>query len=146
MIDQAYISHETPHRIRFKIPARRHDTAFFQRVEIAFRNSPLAGVSTNPATGSALLHGDRNLIMRLVNERNLFKLTEEATTKGRQFELARLRAEFKKYLGVDAQSAAFLALVTIAAVQALTGKFFPAVAAIWYATDSQRLHQPKAED
>ncbi|HJU17502.1 MAG TPA: hypothetical protein VJ770_13670 [Stellaceae bacterium] len=56
-LPEARISHATPNRIRLKVPARRHDAAFFRTVENRLTGwRHVERVEVNPTTASILVH------------------------------------------------------------------------------------------
>lgn len=67
---RAYAVHRLPGRIRFRIPSRRRDRAFFAAVEERLqRSSAVTAVKTNPETGSVLVQytGDAALFDQMLD-------------------------------------------------------------------------------
>jgi hypothetical protein len=56
MRETAYVTHRTAHRLRIKIPARRHDATFFGDLQRQLIERPLVvAVDVNPLTASVLI-------------------------------------------------------------------------------------------
>ncbi|MHC1728209.1 MAG: hypothetical protein AB9866_19755 [Syntrophobacteraceae bacterium] len=52
----AYVSHQTPERIRLKIPSRKGDSSYFRSLEGVCATTPgVRDAHSNPVTGSLLL-------------------------------------------------------------------------------------------
>ncbi len=77
-IPQARIVHRTSERVRFRIPSRKGDTAYFAKVSkrIAETLEP-ERLEANPGTGSLLLHDadlDIDAVIGLAREQGYFQL------------------------------------------------------------------------
>jgi hypothetical protein len=73
----AYLVHKIPGRARLRIPGRRRDTGFFQRVQDNLAHCPdVSLVEVAPATGSVLIfhQGGLDRVRRFARQHNLFEL------------------------------------------------------------------------
>lgn len=75
MLPTVDVAHHHAGRTRLRVPARRGDATFFQRVAQAYtERADVAAVETNPLTGSILLHHQAALddLLRFAVEQQLF--------------------------------------------------------------------------
>ena len=78
----AYVTHFTPGRVRLRIPARRHDPAFFAEVKTAVEAWPgIQEVQTNPRTASVLVFfSDPAAALAHAQDCHLFEVHEAEPT------------------------------------------------------------------
>lgn len=145
MLPEAYLVHRLPHRFRIKIPSRKGDDAFFERLEKAFVPIPeIEAVRSNPTTGSLVVHHrlDVAKLTVLSEKHQLFHLAVEAPQ-----EPVMLRRVARRFQGLnstvkeatdgelDLPSVAFLFLFCAGIYEISRGNFMlPAwYTAFWYA-------------
>lgn len=139
----AHISHRTLPRTRFKVPARRGDAAYFERVQAELAQAPgVIELHVNPLTASVLVIHDSDVdaLARYAEEKQLFHL--ESRPQATSF-MARLSDNFqlvnervRKLSGgeLDLPTVAFLNLVGMAVAQLRRGNITaPATTLLWYA-------------
>jgi hypothetical protein len=147
-LPEARIAHATPNRVRLKVPAKRHDEAFFRAIA-----QRLAGwqnvdrVEVNPVTASVLVHfSDPTALMReAINGNNdLFRIVyPEQQEHGPPPLLARLQetaatadGSLRHWTGgaLDLRTAIFAALFIGGLQQLVQGNVAaPAATLLWYA-------------
>jgi Heavy metal associated domain 2 len=146
---RAHAVHRLPGRIRFRVPDRRGDGAFFDEVEKRFeRLEGVRDVETNSTTGSVLVRCDATL-EELLNATlgsdlgELLQLVESAPPLAQQFRSAmtaidgNVRAYTEDEL--DLTTLAALALLAMAGVQLWRGRQpVLAVSLAWYASELLR--------
>ncbi|WP_018953327.1 HMA2 domain-containing protein [Thioalkalivibrio sulfidiphilus] len=148
MSSTAYLVHRVPGRLRFKLPERRGDVAFFR--ELVPQLSALEGVlavRASPDTGSVLiLHGDGFQASLLGAVGTLLELSPEPYVPPSAFSraasgLGQLDAWIARETrgGSSVNSIFFLVLVGMALVQISRGQVMaPATSLLWYALDLMR--------
>jgi hypothetical protein len=149
----AYVSHRTRDRLRLKVPERRHDAAYFERLKAQLLGYPgVTAVVVNPLTASALVHydGRPGALVPAAGDgaarRDLFVLADPDADRPAQREssllssvrqrAAGLDQELRSWSGgsLDLRSAAFLGLASMGVVQLLRGNVAaPAITLLWYA-------------
>ena len=166
MKQSAQITHITPGRIRFKVPAKRRDSSFFEELQIDC--SSLDGVehvTANAITGSVLLLCDNTkqdlLIARIKNHpmldfgskahqagKSSMTLTaNEQRTAAQEASstFASLDATLKEFsFGfLDLRSVLFISFIMFATRQLTQGAVFGnAITLFWYAIQLLRLRKP----
>lgn len=150
MSARAHAVHRLPGRIRFRVPDRRGDDAFFDEVEKRFeRLEGVRDVETNSTTGSVLVRYDATL-EELLNATlgsdlgELLELVVSAPPLAHQFRsaMAAIDGNVRAYTDgeLDLTTLAALALLAMAGVQLWRGRQpVLAVSLAWYA--SELLHR-----
>lgn len=148
MLPKAYVIHQTPFRLRLKIPSRKGDRMYFASIQEALSRYPgVEKVSVNATTaGVLLLHGpDRKAIQEHAEKEGFFKLHLGAPAvrplSARALEpFVCLDGQLKKLTRgeLDIAGIAFVGLVGLGLYQISIGNFTaPAwYTAFWYATDT----------
>lgn len=145
MSPTAHICHAVPGRIRFRIPNKRRDTAYFYRLHEKFSSVQcIEQVNVNPLTGSLLLQysGDLQRIMEQIKQYRLFDVVSksprnedslaERTSASLQALNEQIRARSAGEL--DFWSLVFLTLIGMSVVQLVKGNIVvPATTLLWYA-------------
>jgi hypothetical protein len=75
----AYIAHQMPGRVRFRVPSKRGDAAFLARVSEALRVQPgIAAVTADARTGSVLVKHEMGAedVASLAESKALFRVTD----------------------------------------------------------------------
>ena len=145
---EARIAHATPNRVRLKVPARRHDKAYFRRVEERLKGwRNIDRVEVNPATASILVHfSDAAALMReAMNGNDLFRIVppqQNADGTGPPL-LARMQetvaatdGSLRQWTGgsLDLRTAVFATLFLAGVQQLVQGNVAaPAATLLWYA-------------
>jgi Heavy metal associated domain 2 len=135
---RAYRVHRTPGRIRFKIPGRRGDRAFFDEIaELLRRFSTVTKVDCNPLTGSLLLHhlGD-------IDGEPMQPLLSVLA------DVLEVDQSIQRYTrgALDLSTATALSLLALAGFQLLRGhQPVIAVSLAWYATELLRRWQDPSD-
>lgn len=78
-LPRAYIARRCSGQVRFKLPRRKHDAAFFGRAaEVLGRFPAVEALEVNPLTGSILVHHRATLeeVAQFAHEQNLFTLAQ----------------------------------------------------------------------
>lgn len=149
-LPEARIAHATPRRARLKVPARRHDEAFFRTVEERLKGwRNVERVEVNPATASILVHfsDPAALLYEAMNGNNdLFRIVaaqQEDGREGGQPLLARLQegvavadGSLRHWTGgnLDLRGAVFATLIVAGVQQLVQGNVAaPAATLLWYA-------------
>lgn len=121
----AYISHSTLARVRFRVPTKRGDSAWFEKVKNELGAAKgIAGVEINPKTGSILVfHGTNDeRVAEAAEKSGLFHVSE-----------ATVRHDPKQHfvgLGPDLRRLVPPVLIVIALLQALRGNLFSPASAL----------------
>lgn len=146
---RAYVTHRTPTRLRIRVPARRHDAEWWQRVGAELREVPgISAVEINPLTASMLVHHDAgfeparalvgNELLSLADERRVARgsLLDQVRERFASIDAAISAASDGK---VDLASLALLGLGALILQQVLRGNVTaPAVTLAWYAAELTR--------
>ncbi|WAK03205.1 HMA2 domain-containing protein [Methylobacter sp. YRD-M1] len=153
----AFIKHQLPGRVRLKIPQKRGDINYFNRLEELF--SDFLGINElklNPSTASIVINHENGVslqdIVEFAKTRNLFNLVKEAEDHDEIIPNLYIKAltltgfnRFDKALldyskgRLDARSFLFLSLIGLAIHQAARGNVLaPASSLLIYAV--QLLH------
>jgi Heavy metal associated domain 2 len=158
-VPEGHIVHSTPHRLRVRIPAKRHDRHFFSSTREYFSRQPtVEAVKVNPLTASVLIHAsDARSLVESLGRDGPFILVELSETAERNAleqvreQLSQWDAQLQRWTGSrhDARVYVFFVLVLSAAYQLVKGEIFaPAATLLWYSAEALRLWVPsdKARD
>jgi hypothetical protein len=143
---KAYAVHRLPGRVRFRIPSRRRDRAFFDGVEERLRrNSAITAVETNPETGSVLVHytGETAALFDEMLDSDLGELIElvlgaPPVASRLRGEIAAIDRRIRQFTGgeLDLGTLASFGLLAMAGWQLVLGRHpTRAVSLGWYATE-----------
>jgi hypothetical protein len=148
-LPEARIAHATPNRVRLKIPAKRHDEAFFRVVEQRLAGwQNIERVEVNPVTASILVHfsDPAALVREAINGNNdLFRIVypEQQEHGSAPPLLARLQktaaaadGSLRQWTGgnLDLRTAIFTVLLVGGLQQLAQGNVAaPAATLLWYA-------------
>ena len=150
MKPRAYRVHRIPGRIRFKIPDRRGDHAFFDEIaELLCRFSAVTQVESNPLTGSLLLHhlGDNDdgepmqATLNALAEIVELELSPPPVASRLRADVVEVDQSIQRYTrgALDLSTATALGLLALAGIQLLRGQQpVIAVSLAWYATELLR--------
>lgn len=162
----AQIIHITPGRIRFKIPAKRHDPSFFENLQVDCSSiEGVKQVTTNMLTGSVLLLYDeikQDTVIECIKNHPLLdfesknyqigKSGEIFTASDQQTAAQKASSSFTSFDSalkefsngfLDLRSVLFISFVMIAARQLTKGAVFgSAINLLWYAIQLLRLNKP----
>jgi len=155
---KAYVVHHAPGRIRFRIPERRHDTAFFTEISTRLgKCTNVRAADVNPLTSSVLVRysGSLDALLAQALASGLPALVDIELSPPPLPPLAdQLRAQaekldeaVKQFTGgeTDARSLALLGLLGAGILQLLRGAFLgPAVPLLWYASQIAAAPPPAA--
>lgn len=146
---QAYVVHETPSRLRLKVPARRRDRAYFSAASrLLSEKLPAARIDANPLTASILICGpDAGRLLDRPDDLGPFRISREPESQvgelGRELQAFNRRLVNVSAGRVDARAYIVLALLVGAMVQIARGRIFaPAVTLLWYAGEAIRAWTP----
>ena len=156
MRPKAYRVHSIPGRIRFKIPERRGDHAFFDEIaELLRRFSAVTQVECNPLTGSLLLHhlGDNDgepmqAALNALAEIVELELSLPPVARGLRAEVIEVDQSIQRFTrgALDLSTATALGLLALAGIQLLRGQQpVIAVSLAWYATELLRRWKEPSE-
>ena len=148
MLPEAFVTHQTPNRLRVKIPGKKGDAAFFGGLkELLSRTPGIDQVKVNPVTGSVLLMHriDAATLMQMATRFGLVQPQSPTYCKATLHE--RVIEPFRHWDDqvqvatsgqLDIPSAASLSLVGAGIYQLSIGNYIAAacLAAIWYASSS----------
>lgn len=146
MMPVAKISHQTPERLRIKIPSRKGDIEYFDSLQDKFTNfAEVETLKINPSTSSVLIiHNKSNGVdfIKFGKQQNLFTLEDKSPsyhntlTKGVVGGFNFLNDIIKRIFSreLDIPAIAFIALISVAIYQIARGNFrAPAwYTALWY--------------
>ncbi len=148
-VPQAYVVHETPSRLRLKVPARRHDKAFFGAASrLLSAKIPAARIDANPVTASILICGpDSARLVRELDGSGPFCISAEPESQigelGQELKALNQRLLNISAGRIDARAYIVLALIVSAMFQIARGRVFaPAVTLLWYAGEAIRAWTP----
>jgi hypothetical protein len=148
----AYIVHETPMRLRLRIPEKRNDKAYFTTTLHRLQNIPGVEAEVNPATSSILLRGAQagKAVIELGAQApfNIMRSQPEAGLGLEQLrkQLQTANEGFTRLTGGDARALVVLALAISGVMQLARGNVVaPAVTLLWYAAEALRCWTPRAE-
>lgn len=148
---EARIAHATANRVRLRVPARRHDHAYFQKVAEQLKTCRnIERVAVNPATASILVHfsDPAALLREAMNGNGLFRIVPGPLAPGPRNEpdpplLAQLQetvaatdGSLRRWTGgsLDLRTAVFATLLVAGVQQLAQGNVAaPAVTLLWYA-------------
>lgn len=147
----AHIVHQTPSRVRLRIPEKRHDKAFFVGLAKTLGDLLDAEVDVNPTTSGVLIVAkDAMSLVGALGDKAPFELVDDARDAGvtlpqlrQQFE--GWNARFTRFIGggADARSYIILVLIASSVLQVARGRTLaPAVTMLWYASEGLRLWAP----
>ena len=156
MRPKAYRVHSIPGRIRFKIPERRGDHAFFDEIaELLRRFSTVTKVECNPLTGSLLLHhlgeNDGEPMQAALNalaEIVELELSSPPVARGLRAEVIEVDQSIQRFTrgALDLSTTTALGLLALAGIQLLRGQQpVIAVSLAWYATELLRRWQDPSD-
>lgn len=142
MLPEALLCHQLNGRVRLRVAAKRGDTGYFEHLCCELLSLPaVIAAQANPRTACLLVEfrGTLPELAGAARERSLFQLvgTESGSVRARvrhslqamDGDLARISAG-----GWNFDDALFLALLGLAAHEALLGRFAaPAATLMWYA-------------
>jgi hypothetical protein len=143
---KGYVSHQTPHRVRVRVPGKRRNRTYFADLRDHLLRVPnVERVDVNPATASVLVHTRTSShLLEMARQSELLDLEEAfAEESSSLLERAGLKVDYieeqlKQLSGgqLDLRNAVFLALIVAALHQILRGNIFhaPAATLLWYAT------------
>lgn len=122
----AYISHSTLARVRFRVPEKRGDTAYFNEVKAQLESEKgIAGVEVNPKTASVLVfHGTtEEKVAQAAAKTGLFAVSAEAVhhDPGQHF----------VGLGPDLKRLVPPFLILLALIQVMRGNLFAPASALF---------------
>jgi len=148
----AYIKHQLPGRVRLKIPQKRGDIGYFDRIAELFADCPgITQLQLNPPAASILIcHRTRTRFLKIAEfaqTNGLFTITEQPEQetfslpylpipKLTSLSLNRLDESLMDFSRgrLDGRSLLFLALVGLAVRQMTKGRIMgPATSLLWYA-------------
>ncbi|HXX58012.1 MAG TPA: hypothetical protein VEI96_08445 [Thermodesulfovibrionales bacterium] len=146
MLPDAYISHQTPERLRIKIPSRKRDQAYLTRMkELLSALEGIEAVECNPLTGSLLLTHKvvkKERIAEYAAVNSLFRINGlNASPVGLQRRISGtfkgMDSQLKTFTGgeIDIGGLAFLVLLGAGIYQMSMGNVtaLPWYGAFWYA-------------
>ncbi|MCA1407291.1 hypothetical protein I6F26_14305 [Ensifer sp. IC3342] len=140
MLPIAFLEHETPGRVRLKVPSKRGDASFFQGVARDLAdNGVIAELKTNHQTGSITIwhSGDIDTLRDDAAARRIFELRAERP--GTLSNRAVVRA-LKPVGDTGLLKAAGAGLLGFSLLQALRGRTLgPASEFFWHSYAAQRL-------
>jgi len=152
----AYVKHRLPGRVRLKIPQKKGDVGYFDRIAKLFANCPgITQLQLNPAAASVLIchtaETQLGNITDFAQANALFTVAEppeESVPKPQlpiatltSVKLGRLDESLMDFSQgrLDGRSLVLLALIGLAAHQIIQGKVMaPATTLLWYALELLR--------
>lgn len=152
----AHLLHQTRRRMRLKVPSRRHDTAFFKRLEQQLAAIPkIEAAIMTPATASVLLsfaEGEGDSVAAALDalesislakpEHNGTGLSDDRTNDDTEPPSQQAAAGGT----VDRRALAFTVLVLLLLRQLLRGGWLaPALALLWFLFEVLRAQRPEGE-
>lgn len=152
MKPRAYRVHRTPGRIRFKIPERRGDHAFFDEIaELLRRFSTVMKMDCNPLTGSLLLHHSGDIdgepmqaALNALAEIVELELSSPPVARRLRADVVEVDQSIQRFTrgALDLSTATAIGLLALAGIQLLRGQQpVIAVSLAWYATELLRRWQ-----
>ncbi|MEO5336527.1 MAG: hypothetical protein H7841_06500 [Magnetospirillum sp. WYHS-4] len=143
-MEPGYLCHRALGRTRVRIPERRRDSDYFERVARVLAACPgIEAVEANALTASLLVShaGDVEALARLARDRDLFDLRSgPIPAKTLTDSVGKGGAAVSRALGqwtggqADLAVVAFLFFVTLGVAQVFRGRVaIPAITAFWYA-------------
>ncbi|MGJ0508218.1 MAG: hypothetical protein ACR652_14085 [Methylocystis sp.] len=143
---EAYVVHETPSRLRLRVPARRRDNAWFTEARRRLSQAlPGARIEANPLTGSILICAPDAARGVDAMADGPFRLCATPRAEGPIQNLSAQAEAFNERVRrlsggfADARTYIVAGLVLTAFVQIARGQVFaPAVTLLWYA--GQAIH------
>jgi hypothetical protein len=149
---RAHLVHQTRRRMRFKIPTKRHDQAFFAQLEQRLAELPkIEAALVTPETASVLLsfaEGNGATIAAALDALEIVSVAGKDTGAGAEdAEHAEDRDRLSRALAsgrVDRRALAFTVLVLLLLRQLLKGGWLaPGLALIWFLLEVLRARQPQ---
>ncbi|MBO0733523.1 MAG: hypothetical protein J2P49_04245 [Methylocapsa sp.] len=152
---KGHMVHMTPHRLRIRVPAKRHDKRYFLAARQHLAEQPgVRGVEVNPATASILIHSqDSMAFLDALGSGGPFAVIDQpsapaqaSTLEQARQQLGEWNAQLQRWTGSrhDARAYIFIALVLSAAYQLIRGDIFaPAATLLWYSGEALRLWVPQ---
>ena len=140
----AILSHQSPGRLRLKIPSKKGDGLFFQSLRDQLSNlSGVERIDINPPTGSILLiHSiDTGKIAQFARDNGLFEIQQGSSSPSylhqevsKAFNILDEQAKGFTGGGINLGALASLALITAGTYQIFRGNFgaIPWYTAYWY--------------
>lgn len=142
MLPAGYCVHAVPGRVRYRIPERRGDNAFFDRLQQVLADTPgVRAVAVNAGTAGVLLEFDGELeqMLAAVRAAGLFRVMD-AMPQSLAFEASAGLKTVDRNLSLitggrlDLDGALVFTLIGLALHQALRGQWLaPASTLFWYA-------------
>lgn len=144
MTPEARIVHRMAGRVRLKIPAKKADALYFEALEQAFKDCPpVEEVSSNPVTGSMLIHfsGKADAVLAFAENKQLFTIVKEVEQgtdfhQGVKESFNAIDRQVKGWTqgSINLGGLAFVALVGAGIYQIARGNFtaIPWYSAFWY--------------
>jgi len=150
---EACVVHETKGRLRLRIPAKRHDAAFFAQLERELlEKMPKARIETNAATASVLIcSADPRRAVDVLGERAPFRISnepEESAFEDTSRRIKGLNEKLARWSGGanDGRILIFAALIASAIYQGARGQMLaPATTLLWYAGEALRFWSSQAK-
>ena len=141
--------HNLPGRVRFKIPERRGDHAFFDEISTRLRKFPsVRHAEANPVTASLLLHYSGDLdsepmqaVLNALAEIVELELSAPPVAKRLRADAVEVDQAIQRFThgALDLSSATALGLLALAGVQLLRGQQPVIVVSLaWYAAELLR--------
>lgn len=145
MTPAAHVVHQTPGRMRIRVPSKRGDSEFFKWLEHGLAGFPgVTSVAANPLTAGVLLQhaGDAKDILAYARAQGFFDVQPAGSLQERaDANLEEVSRTLRRVSGgeVDLNSIMVVALTALAVQQAIEGNIVaPAVTMMWYALDLVR--------
>lgn len=150
MLPTAHLIHQTRDRLRLRIPSRRGQAAYFERVVAEFAGHPgVDRIETNPVTGSVLLTPAVELaaLVERAERAGLFTLGDPDATApvplaigiARGFQDLNNQVRQLTGGGLDLASLGLVTLAGAAAVQLARGHVLASASTLlWYASELMR--------
>jgi hypothetical protein len=155
-LPEGRVVHLTPHRVRVRVLAKRHDGHFFSAMRQRLEQRPaVRSVEVNPATASILIHSsDSQALLRALEQEGVpiveeFRESQRSSLEEVRAQLIEWNKSLQQWTGSrnDARAYIFIALVLSAIYQISRGDIFaPAATLLWYAGEALRLWVPGAKD
>jgi len=153
---RAHRVHSIPGRIRFKIPERRGNEAFFDDIaELLRKFSQVTEVQCNPLTGSLLLHHSGDIegepmqaALNALAEIVELELSSPPVARRLRADVVEVDQSIQRFTrgALDLSTATAFGLLALAGIQLLRGQQpVIAVTLAWYATELLRRWQDPSD-